>query len=399
MQALSMRGSLTVLGVLMASCGTWIAVPQARWPLAVLLLVAAITGAFWWWRASRAARPAPTVADLSVEPTPPAQQPMQDYVRSLEEQLAAARDEVGQTQTLFLEAIGKLIASFNNIITQAREQQSIAVNLATGGGAEGASRGSEITRGFDDFVKETSSTLEFFVDATVHNSKLAMGLIDLIEKVRGHATAIQGALVEVASIAKQTDLLALNAAIEAARAGETGRGFAVVADEVRVLSTRTGEFSRQIHTHIKSMHDASAGAERAIADIASRDMNVALQSKRRVAEMMNDIGVAHDEMRDTAAQLAHRTEKLEHDVNAAVTSMQFQDTVTQLLGHVGKRLDAMSAVTRSAKALTETCADQNARLAAQTAFESQIEAARATTAQNPVTQVSMQTGDRTHDPK
>ena len=393
MQLLNMRWSLAVLSIAAASCGAWIAAPQVRWPLAILLLLGAATAAFWrLWAVRRPGSGRPQAQPALVEPAPAAPEAMQEYVRSLEEQLSCARGEVAQTQTLFLEAIAKLIGSFNDITTQAREQQSLAVGLATGD-ADESGRGSELTRGFDVFVKETSATLDFFVDATVQNSKLAMGLIDLIEKVRGHANAIQGALVEVASIAKQTDLLALNAAIEAARAGETGRGFAVVADEVRVLSTRTGEFSRLIHAHIKSMHEASAGAEHAIADIASRDMNVALQSKRRVAGMMGEIGVAHEGMRDTASQLAQRTEKLERDINAAVTNMQFQDMVAQLLGHVGKRIDAMSAVTRTAKPLTEPCRDDNARRAAEAALATEIESARAATARNPVTQVSMQTGD------
>ena len=77
--------------------------------------------------------------------------------------------------------------------------------------------GPESTRSFDDFVRETSGTLQFMVDATVQNSTLAMGLIDLVEKVRSHAAAIQGALEDVQGIAKETDLLALNAAIEDTR--------------------------------------------------------------------------------------------------------------------------------------------------------------------------------------
>lgn len=390
-----MRWSLASITLIALYGVAWAAMPSVRWPLAIALLAAAGTGAFFWWRAVRRARPAqaeaaaPAAALAAASVDSPALDP---YVSLLEEQLAASREETVQTQTLFLEAIAKLITSFNDIITQAKEQQALAVELA-GGSPDGENRSAEITRGFDEFVRETSNTLEFFVDATVHNSKLAMGLIDLIEKVRGHANAIQGALVEVAAIAKQTDLLALNAAIEAARAGEAGRGFAVVADEVRLLSTRTGEFSRQIHSHIASMHEASFGAEQAIADIASRDMNVALHSKRRVAEMMKDIGTAHEHMRDTGAQLAEKTEKLEHDVNAAVTSMQFQDMVTQLLGHVGKRLDAMSAVTRSAKPLLEPGLEAGSRAAAQGALAAEIESARTSTAKNPVSQVSMQTGD------
>ena len=97
-------------------------------------------------------------------------------------------------------------------------------------------------------------------------------------------------------------------------------------------------------------------------------------------------------MLETAAQLARRTEKLEHDVNAAVTNMQFQDMVTQLLGHVTKRIDALNTVTRSVAPLTDPNAGEQDRATAQRALDAGIVAAREATAKNPVKQGSMQTG-------
>jgi methyl-accepting chemotaxis protein len=364
---------------MLVAFAAWMTLPQQRWVLAISFVLTCTAGGIWCWLGSRRTAPAPEhhpPVEPTLEPVVTGVSPhFQGYIALLDEELAAGRHEIVQTQQLFLEAISQLIRSFHDINAQAREQQQIAIGLATGG-AEDASQGLEITRGFDEFVKETSSTLEFFVNATVQNAKLAMGLFELIEKVRGHATAIQAALGEVTAIAKQTDLLALNAAIEAARAGDAGRGFAVVADEVRALSMRTTEFSRQIHSHIESMHAASGGAEDAIADIASRDMNVALHSKQRVATMLNDIGIAHNKMLETAGQLARRTEKLEHDVNAAVTNMQFQDMVTQLLGHVTKRIDAVTNVTRTAASATDPSRPENERMAAERALEAGIAAAR-----------------------
>jgi len=385
--------SATLMGMTILGAAAWKWLPPGQALIVGMAIVGATVGSTLWYamrrrQAAEALAHEQAAARLSFSSTPS----LQPYIEAVDEQLVAASREVEQTQAIFTEAIGRLISSFNDIMLQAREQQTLAAGM-TSSGPDGESTGNRLARRFDHFVKETLGTLQFFVDSTVQNSKLAMGLKEHIDSVRSQAGAIQGALREVQSIAKQTDLLALNAAIEAARAGEAGRGFAVVADEVRLLSSRTGDFSREIHVHTNAMQAASESAEGAIAQIASRDMNLALQSKRQLGAMMEEIGLVHVEMEQTACELARRTEKLEQEVNVAVTSMQFQDMVTQLLGHVGKRVSAMSGVTAIARPLARSGGDAASVSAMQSALEAEIHAAKEATSKNPVTQVSMQTGD------
>jgi hypothetical protein len=67
--------------------------------------------------------------------------------------------------------------------------------------------------------------------------------------------------------------------------------------------------------------------------------------------------------------------------------------VTQLLGHVTKRIDAVTNVTRTAAAVAHPDANEQDRAAAHRALEASIVAAREATAKNPVKQGSMQTGE------
>lgn len=382
MQGRSVHVSATLMGMTLMGAAAWSTLPENKIVVAVVLMavIAVVSAVGYRLRLRRAAEAHASAQSAAYASTPR----LQGYIDAVDGQLAAARSEIGETGTLFGASMERLAGRLDDIALQAREQQALAASFATSA-AQGTGIGSKLTQRFDEFVTETSGTLQFFVDATVQNSKLAMGLADHIDEVRGQANAIQDALREVQAIAKQTDLLALNAAIEAARAGEAGRGFAVVADEVRLLSTRTGEFSRQIHAHIDAMHAASSDAERAIGQIASRDMNVALQSKRRLGEMMSDIGVVHGEMQETASELARRTDKLEQEARGAVTGLQFGDDVVGRLARVAHRIAAMTTVTAIARPLAAAGADSGAMPAMQDALDKAVGPARAVTARETPT--------------
>ena len=71
------------------------------------------------------------------------------------------------------------------------------------------------------------------------------------------ASAMNGIVALIQTIAGQINLLALNATIEAARAGEAGRGFAVVASEVKALAAQASRATDQISSEIGNVQGAS----------------------------------------------------------------------------------------------------------------------------------------------
>ena len=258
------------------------------------------------------------------------------------DQVRLASAELQQAQHLFRDAIEKLIASFTGLNEGVRSQQRLVLKITTGSDGDGES-GSGVDTHFAAFFADTTTILQHFVDSTVESSRIAMYLVERMDAIQEQISEVQGLLREIDSISKQTNLLALNAAIEAARAGEAGRGFAVVADEVRDLSGRTRQFSQQIRDKIALVCAAVHCAEESINKVASQDMTSVMQSKRDVENAMVKVGALSHGMTVAASDLARITEQVERDVNTAVTTLQFQDIVMQLLEHVQKRLNGIDA--------------------------------------------------------
>ena len=260
--------------------------------------------------------------------------------KELSSQLNSAHTELDNTQTILSDAISTLVRTFTALADDVRAQQNLTLHLSANddGGHEGAQQK------FENFVHLTSATMSDFVDSTVQNSKNAMELVEKMDAIKAEVSSILSILTEVESIAKQTNLLALNAAIEAARAGEAGRGFAVVADEVRNLSENTNKFSKQIRKLVHSVDVSLGSAESTINKLAATDMTPVMTSKQQVQLMMADLAELNAAVANNAAELNLINAKVEKNVSVAVSTLQFQDMSSQLIGHAQMRLTALQEV-------------------------------------------------------
>ncbi len=273
-------------------------------------------------------------------------------------QIDEMKDEVGRTQAIFSDAISKLIKSFHEINAQVQKQQALGYQILAGESVQGGS-----VADFQVFATKTSETLRHFVDGVVENSRLAMTLVDMTDRITTQMKEVNGMLGEIEGIAKQTNLLALNAAIEAARAGEAGRGFAVVADEVRDLSGRTSHFSQQIRHSLGNMQVTVNATENAINQLAAQDMTFALTSKDDVEKAMIGIEDVNQRTGDMVNQLSRISDEVSTAVGQAVMSLQFQDMVTQLLNHVFRRLDVLDEMVLDEKKMSDLLASTTDPLA------------------------------------
>ncbi|MDP1633929.1 MAG: hypothetical protein Q8L69_04510, partial [Gallionellaceae bacterium] len=142
-------------------------------------------------------------------------------------------------------------------------------------------------------------------------------------------------------------------------------------------------------------------AETAINEMASRDMNFALQSKTKVQETMAEIQEINIRMESTVSALSDIAGEVEGNVRNAVTSLQFQDLASQLLNHINTRIGNMGAIIHSIAGipLNDAMADEDKRgecLLRLQRFHEAIDQASdlvKRSRHNPVSQSRMESGD------
>ncbi|MEH3024403.1 MAG: methyl-accepting chemotaxis protein [Pseudomonas oryzihabitans] len=153
------------------------------------------------------------------------------------------------------------------------------------------------------------------------------GLASLTEQLKSMAK-------DVGDVARQTNLLALNAAIEAARAGEAGRGFAVVADEVRKLSTLSGDTGEKIGETVETVNGAIARTLELSQRHAERDTGTLNQSGETIEQVIGAFGGTTRDVVERSDALAENAAAVGGAIAEVLVALQFQDRVSQMLGHV-----------------------------------------------------------------
>ncbi|WP_281279249.1 MULTISPECIES: methyl-accepting chemotaxis protein [Aquitalea] len=304
-----------------------------------------------------------------------------DCLDFIQEQISQSKLEVSRVQTLIQDAVLTLVNSFSGLSQEAAAQLQLAESLAKGEVGMDSHAMS-----FSTFVNEIANAMGSFVEKTVENSRLAMLLVEQMESIGQEMQGVILLLDEIHSITNQTNMLALNASIEAARAGEAGRGFAVVAEEVRHLSGRTSSFSDEIRNLINRVNGSVEHAEGLINQLASQDMMFTLQAKQRLDDTSSRIRVMDAVMAESIGRLRHGVGLLSDHVGDAVRSLQFQDMVSQLIAHVGKRLYGIEEMMELTSNKQQQQGQWEVRASARLA-ELQISLSN-----NPVAQGQMQSG-------
>lgn len=284
------------------------------------VVMAGLAGA--WWLERRAAPPAaeavPEPSASTIEPPAPAQ-------------LESAQRDLVQLRRLLADAFTSLSGNFTSLEHDATQQHKALKNLINA--VEG---GDGITIGH--FLRDNSESLAFFVELVMNISQQG---VRTVQKIDDMTTQIDGAFLllgQVEKIANQTNLLSINAMIESERAGESGRGFRVVAGEVKKLSQSTRSLSEQIRNQISSVRQATNDARTTVAQMASNDLNVFLENKARIDDMVTQLAQLDTRISSALHDVSEQSQRIEENVAGGVRALQFEDVGGQLVEHIQRVL-------------------------------------------------------------
>jgi len=268
---------------------------------------------------------------------------LENYQHLLKEILPLWQRQTELARSQLENSINELVGRFSEI--HHRLQAAVASSSTTANSMKGDNGLGGVIHFANDELSQITQTLRHAIEQRDE-------LLTEISGLSKITVELSGMSAEVAGIASQTNLLALNAAIEAARAGEYGRGFAVVADEVRTLSTRSGETGARIGRRIEQVNSALQTTLDRTAEYAAEDNSRLAKSETSISQVLSQFQNSSENILQSAHILEQESAAVQSSVEEVLVNLQFQDRVSQILGHV---IDDMEK-------LVGAIADQETRL-------------------------------------
>jgi methyl-accepting chemotaxis protein len=297
--------------------------------------------------------------------------------------------QADQARSILADAIAKLGDSFIEMKTESSDQRALMERLlADLSGAEVGAivEGSEKKTSIRVFARETTAVLKQFTDLLATVSGQSIKTVYRIDDMAEQLEQVFKLVASINEIAQETFLLAVNATIEAAHAGQAGRTFSVIASNVRELSKRTTRFNDEIGAQIGKAQATVNEVRQIVTEMASRDLNVALAGKERVQSMLPELEGFESFVAEGVDRANAANHRIARSTSRAVTALQFEDLLTQLISSMARRAQRIGEIAGSG-------AGEGASSSAASGVAAVAVASGAVATGDPVHQQSMNPGE------
>ena len=292
----------------------------------VLLGLLAGVGIGWWWRAS--VHPAVSGRPVEIEDRPDDVKAYLGGIGGLVENVTPVWSaHIESSRQTMDSAVTDLATQFARIVTLLDEA------LTASRGAIGDD--GQIFESSRRSLAEVVAVLDRVLGQKQRTVAEMHALVEMNDQMKDMTQ-------QVTRIAKQTHLLALNAAIEAARVGEAGQAFGVVAFEVRELADLSGTTGEQIGRIADQVGNAITAALSMATEVAEVEGSLVLDANAKVHSVLEDLMGLVGGLQTSSDQLGHTAEGIKDEIAHSLVQFQFQDRISQTLGHVRDSIDDAS---------------------------------------------------------
>jgi methyl-accepting chemotaxis protein len=283
---------------------------------------------------SRAVGEIPSKSSLAAESRPGLEAEVARYLP----QLGRMSEQLKQTSKQIEESVVGVCDSFQGIAVRARATVARATGFLGNDGQSDSGKQS-----FEGLIEACSGTLVKIMNTTVEAGDISRRAIERIEDMDAASQQISDALGQLDQITNSNRMLAFNARIEAAHAGSAGMGFAVVAVELAAATVKSRSVTAQVGELALNLRALAESTLEDLRRMNEKDSERIEQCRQEVDAALRDLQAAHSEMAEMLNGMTADGALLATDIGAAVRGLQFQDRISQRIGHVIADLDTLSA--------------------------------------------------------
>lgn len=238
------------------------------------------------------------------------------------------RDTVGSIES----SSGEVCASFGQMATLARTAAGMGAALVQDNG----------TPTVNDAIDDCRSVLTQLSDRLEQSGILYSRAIRQMEEANSSVHRVFGILKQLDQASFVSRIVALNAKIESVHLGQLGTSFEVVAEQISSQAASSGELTASVVSVLTELTHTIDKATAELKELAEADKLEAGRSREAARETLIKLEQAGQRMQQTVSDSCKASETLYEQISRAIVNMQFQDRVSQRLGHVIDSLDAMS---------------------------------------------------------
>lgn len=240
--------------------------------------------------------------------------------------------QLKETVSSIESSTGEVCANFGQMANLARSAAGLGSALA------GQNGSATVT----DAVDDCRAMLGQLSDRLEHSGELYARAIQQMEIANGSVQRVFTVLQELDQASFTSRIVALNAKIEAVHLGSLGTGFEVVAEQISSQAVRSSQLTEKVVSLLRELTRTMDHTMSELKELADADKAEAGRSRETASHTLGILEQASERMQQTVAESCRASETLYEQISKAIVNMQFQDRVSQRLGHVIDSLDAMT---------------------------------------------------------